>query len=89
VPTYAEVGLASNNDPSWFGLVAPAGTPAATVKRMQEAVAQAIKEPAVAQRLAGQGLFPSGTTPAAFAAQIGREIEKMKRISQFAKITLD
>jgi tripartite-type tricarboxylate transporter receptor subunit TctC len=89
VPTYAEVALFSNNDPSWFGLLAPAGTAAPTVKRVQEAVAKAIKEPAVAERLAGQGLFPSGSQPDEFAAQLRKEIDKMKRISQFAKITLD
>ena len=89
VPTYAEVSLFSNNDPSWFGLLAPAGTPAATVKRVQEAVARAIKEPAVAERLAGQGLFPSGSLPEDFGNQLRKEIDKMRRISQFAKITLD
>jgi len=89
VPTYGEVALFSNNDPSWFGLIAPAGTAAPAVKRVQEAVAKAIKEPAVAERLAGQGLFPSGTQPDEFAAQLRKEIDKMKRISQFAKITLD
>lgn len=89
VPTYAEVSLFSNNDPSWFGLLAPAGTAAPTVKRVQEAVARAVKEPAVAERLAGQGLFPSGSLPEDFGAQLRKEIDKMRRISQFAGITLD
>jgi tripartite-type tricarboxylate transporter receptor subunit TctC len=89
VPTYAEAALFSNNDPSWFGLLAPAGTPPAIVKRVQEAVGKAVKEPAVAERLASQGLFPSGTLPAEFAAQIRKEIDKMRRISQFARISLD
>ncbi len=89
VPTYAEASLFSNNDPSWFGMLAPATTSAANVKRVQEAVARAIKEPAVAERLAGQGLFPSGTQPEEFGAQVRKEIDKMKRISRFAKISLD
>lgn len=89
VPTYDEVGLRSNNDPSWFGIVAPARTAPAAVRRMQEAIARIIKEPAVADRLAGQGLFPSGTKPEEFATQVRNEIAKMKRISEFAKITLD
>jgi tripartite-type tricarboxylate transporter receptor subunit TctC len=89
VPTYAEKGLQANNDPSWFGLVAPAGTPAATVDRMQQAVVAALKEPAVRERLAGQGLYASGTAPAAFAQQIRDEIAKMQKISAFAKIQLD
>lgn len=89
VPTYGELGLANNNDPSWFGMVAPAGTPPALVERMQQAVAQALQEPAVRQRMAAQGLYPSGSTPAEFSAQIGSEIEKMKRVAQFARIKLD
>ena len=89
VPTYGELGYAANNDPSWFGLVAPAGTPAAAVDRIQQAVAQALQEPAVRERLAGQGLYPSGTTPKAFTAQIAREIDKMKGVAAFAKVSLD
>ncbi|MBV7430694.1 MULTISPECIES: tripartite tricarboxylate transporter substrate binding protein BugE [unclassified Acidovorax] len=89
VPTYAQLGFANNNDPSWFGLVAPAGTPAAAVDRIQQAVAQALKEPAVRERLAGQGLYSSGTTSRDFTAQIAREIDKMKRVAAFAKVALD
>ena len=89
VPTYAQLGFANNNDPSWFGLVAPAGTPAAAVDRIQQAVAQALQEPAVRERLAGQGLYPSGTTPKEFSAQLVREIDKMKRVAAYAKIALD
>ena len=89
VPTYAAVGYKQANEPSWFGLVAPAGTPAAAVDRIQQAVAQALKEPALRERLAGLGLYPSGTTPAEFTAQIGHEIDKMKRVAAYAKVALD
>ncbi len=89
VPTYAELGYKQANEPSWFGMVAPAGTPPAAVERIQQAVAQALKEPAVRERLAGQGLYPSGTTPAEFTTQIAREIEKMKAVAAYAKVALD
>ncbi len=88
-PTYAELGYPQANEPSWFGLVAPAATPAAQVLRVQQAVAAALKEPAVRDRLAGQGLYPSGTTPAQFSLQIVREIEKMKKVAAYAKIKLE
>ena len=78
VPTYAALGYKQANEPSWFGLVAPTGTPTAMVDRIQQAVAQALKEPTVRERLAGQGLYPSGTTSKEFTAQIAHEIEKMK-----------
>ncbi|XAH23302.1 tripartite tricarboxylate transporter substrate binding protein BugE [Xylophilus sp. GW821-FHT01B05] len=89
VPTYAELGYPANNDPSWFGLVAPVGTPTAEVQRMQQAVATALKEPAVRERLAAQGLYPSGSTPAAFSKQVVSEIDKMKKVAAFAQIRLD
>ncbi|MDO8774650.1 MAG: tripartite tricarboxylate transporter substrate binding protein BugE [Burkholderiaceae bacterium] len=89
VPTYAELSLFTNNDPSWFGLVAPAGTPASTLQRIQGAVAKALQEPAVRERLAAQGLFPSGSLPGEFGTQIRKEIDKMQRISKFAHIALD
>ncbi|MDW5441094.1 tripartite tricarboxylate transporter substrate binding protein BugE [Polaromonas sp. SM01] len=89
VPTYAQLGYPINNDPSWFGLVAPAGTPAAAVERIQQAVAQALQDPAVRQRMAAQGLYPSGTTSKDFSAQIVKEIKKMKGVAAYAKVSLD
>ena len=89
VPTYAELGLNVCNEPSWFGLVAPAGTPKAAIARVQEAVVRALKEPAVRERLAGQGLFATGSSPEEFGAEIKSEIEKMQRVSAYAKIGLD
>ncbi|MNZ92915.1 Tripartite tricarboxylate transporter family receptor [compost metagenome] len=89
MPTYAELGYKQANDASWFGLVAPASTPAPLVLRVQQAVAAALKEPGVRDRLSGQGLYPSGTSPADFSRQIVREIDKMKRVAAYAKIKLD
>ena len=89
VPTYAEVGFASNNDPSWFGLVAPAGTPAATIQRMRDAAAKAVNEPAVRERLASLGLFPAGTTPAQFGETIRKEIEKMQGLAKQTGISIE
>ena len=89
VPTYGELALFSNNDPSWFGLVAPAGTPAATVQRMNDAVVKSLKEPAVRDKLAALGLFVTGTSADDFANQVRKEIDKMQRIAKFAKISLD
>lgn len=89
VPTYAEVGFASNNDPSWFGLVAPAGTQAATITRMRDAAAKAVNEPAVRARLADLGLFPAATTPAQFGETIRKEIEKMQGLAKQTGISIE
>lgn len=89
VPTYGELGYPAANEPSWFGLVAPAATPPQAVLRIQQAVAAALQEPAVRERLAGQGLYASGTSPAEFSAQIVREIAKMKTVAEFARIRIE
>lgn len=89
VPTYAEAGYPANNDPSWFGLVAPAATPKPHIAKLREAVLKSLKEPSVHDRLAAQGLFATGSTPEEFGGEIRSEIEKMQRVSAFAKISLD
>lgn len=89
VPTYAELSLFSNNDPSWFGMVAPARMPAALARRLRDAVAAVLRDSQVLARLGEQGLFASGSLPDEFAALIRKEVEKMRRVSRFAHITLD
>ena len=89
VPTYGELSLFSNNDPSWFGLVGPARMPAPLARRLRDAVAAVLQDTRVLARLAEQGLVASGSLPEEFAAQIRKEVEKMRRVSRFARITLD
>lgn len=89
VPTYAQTGHPDLNDPSWFGLVAPKNTPAAQVERVQKAIVAALQDPAVQQRMAAQGLYPSGTSSAAFTKQIASEVAKMKKVAAAANIQID
>ncbi len=63
VPTMIESGYNLEGE-AWYGLWAPAGTPAATVSRISAAVAEALKDDSVRKRLEGLGLIPSGSTPA-------------------------
>lgn len=89
VQTYAQAGHPDLNEPSWFGLVAPKSTPAAQVERVQKAIVAALKDPAVKQRMAAQGLYPSGTSSADFTKQIASEVAKMKKLAAAANIHLD
>ena len=89
VPTYAELSLFSSNDPSWFGLVAPAGMPTAMARQWRDAVAAVLQESSVKTQLADQGLFGSGSLPEEFGAQIRKEVDKMRRVSRFARFVLD
>lgn len=77
VPTVEQAaGLKGFEASSWFGLLAPAGTPPEIVGRIQQEVAKALATPAMKERLAAQGAIPSGNTPAEFAKLIDAEIRK-------------
>jgi tripartite-type tricarboxylate transporter receptor subunit TctC len=79
VPTVEEAGgpaLKGFEASSWFGLLAPAGTPMGIVNRIQQETAKALATPAMKERLLAQGAIPSGNTPAQFAQLIDRESRK-------------
>ena len=77
VPTVAEAGRLSGFDAtSWFGLLAPAGTPMDIVNKVQQETAKALATPAMKERLLAQGAIPSGNTPAEFARFIDAESRK-------------
>lgn len=77
VPTVEQAaGLKGFEASSWFGLLAPAGTPADIVNRVQQETAKALATPAMKERLLAQGAIPSGNTPAEFAKLIDAEIRK-------------
>ena len=65
---------------SWYGLMAPAGTPKVIVDLLQKNVAEALKTPAIAATMEKMGLTTEGTTPAEYAAQVKRDLERWKTI---------
>ncbi len=75
VPTIAESGFAGFEAPAWWAVLAPAKTPPAIVQRMNEAINKIMKNPDVAQRLAGQGIDVLGGTPQAGQAFIERQMD--------------
>ena len=77
VPTYSELGLKEMNDPAWYGLLAPAGTPREIIAKIQAAANKAVFDPAIAKRLREAGAEPVGNTPEQFADEIKKEREKM------------
>jgi tripartite-type tricarboxylate transporter receptor subunit TctC len=77
LPTIAEAaGLKGYEASSWFGLLAPAGTPADVVARVQQETAKALNLPSLKERLVAQGAIPSGMSSAEFASMIGAETRK-------------
>ena len=88
VPTFKEAGVPELNDASWFGLVAPAGTPPEIVEQIYQATKQALATQEVKTRLAGFSAVPVGNRPEAFAAQLKEEIEKQRATAKRANIVL-
>ena len=86
VPTVAEAGYPGAQSVQWFGLLAPAGTPAAIVDRLQVESARALETPEMHARLAAEGAEPVGSTPAEFGAMIRREMEKWSAVAREAGI---
>lgn len=74
---------------SWYGMMAPAGTPKAIVQLLQRETAKALKAPDVQERLRAAGLDPVGNTPEEHAAQIRSDLERWSRVAKTAKIKID
>ena len=89
VPTFAELGLAEVNDQAWYGLVVPAKTPDAIVKKLHDATVSVLTSADIKEKFAQQGATPVGDTPAQFLATIKTEYEKMKAIVQKKGIKLE
>lgn len=89
VPTYAELGYPQLNQPVWYGLLAPAGTPAEVVNTLREAAVKALAEPAVIAALEKQGAEPSGNTPEEFAAEIKTQYDWARGVATKAGISLE
>jgi len=87
VPTISESGVPGFEAKSWFGLVAPAGTPADIINKINRDVTKVISTPAFAEQyLAAQGLEPILGTPEQFAAFIRSETVKWGKVVKDAKI---
>jgi tripartite-type tricarboxylate transporter receptor subunit TctC len=82
VPTVAQTGgeLANFEASSWFGILAPAGTPKEIVDKLQHEVSKALASPAVKEKMVGQGADPVGNTPEQFAAHIQAESKKWAKV---------
>ncbi|TDF65375.1 tripartite tricarboxylate transporter substrate binding protein [Cupriavidus sp. L7L] len=77
IPTVAESGLPAYAFDSWFGILAPAGTPREIVDALNAEIGKALSSPDVRERLAAQGAEPRRSSPQEFAAYIQAEIGKL------------
>ena len=86
LPTAAEAGVANYEASSWFGVVAPAGTPPAIVERLHKDIAAALRKPALQERFAKSGARLLGNSPAEFAQQIVNDRKMWGEIIRAADI---
>ena len=85
MPTIAE-SVPGYEVSSWYGVLAPARTPAPIIALLHRELAAMVKRPDVAERLTAMGIEAEGTSPAAFAAQIADEIAKWGRVVKLAGV---
>ncbi|MDB5843528.1 MAG: tripartite tricarboxylate transporter substrate binding protein [Polaromonas sp.] len=92
VPTVEEAGgaaLKGFEASSWFGLLAPAGTPADIIGRIQQEAAKSLGTPAIKEKLLAQGAIPGGNTPEQFKAFIDAEHRKWAQVVKTSGAKVD
>ncbi len=86
IPTIAEAGVPGYQAVQWYGVLAPAGTPADIITKLHAGVVRAVQNPDVRKRLMNDGAEPVGSSSAEFAAYIRAETDKWAKVIKAAGI---
>lgn len=89
IPTVAEAGVKGYETGSWYGVVAPAGTPKYAIDRLSAEIIRITKSPEVTNRLVSEAVIPVGSTPDAFAAHIKAELARWAKVIKAAQLKLE
>ena len=89
VPTLAESGFKGSESVTWFGFLAPAGTPKDIVARLNAEFNKALQQPALRKKLGDEGADPVGGTPEQFAKLIGDDIVRWGRVVKDSGVHID
>ncbi len=89
VPTVIEAGVAGYEYVGWYGLLAPASTPAAVIERLNGETNKILRQAAIVEKLATDGAQPVGGTPAQFADHIRNEISKWASVVKYSRMRVD
>lgn len=89
LPTLSEAGVPNYDATSWYGLIAPAGTPPEILEKLQQETAKVLKLPNVQKLLVDQGLDVIGGTPEEFQATIKSEMTKWAEVVKSSGATVD
>ena len=88
VPTLAESGVPGFDVTSWYSVIAPAGTPAAVVNKIQADTAAVLRMPDVVSRLSNDGAEPVGSTPPEVGRFLRAEMRKWEKVVKSSGIEL-
>ena len=88
-PTLAESGMAGFEAGAWQGVMVPAKTPQPVIDRLNQAFVQALKSPAVLEKLRVQSTEPLGSTPTEYAAYIEKELARWASVVKSTGVALD
>jgi tripartite-type tricarboxylate transporter receptor subunit TctC len=89
VPTFAELGIPGMRSESWFGILAPAGTPAPVLQRLSLALDKRVNRSEVKERMLGLGAVFVGTDAARFSERIRDEIQLYTQLARSSGIKID
>jgi tripartite-type tricarboxylate transporter receptor subunit TctC len=87
IPTAAEAGVKGYEYASWIGLLAPAGTPAGVIERLQAEAARTVHTAEIRELLATEGYEPIGGTPEHLGSTIAAEVARWSKIAKIAGIS--
>jgi len=89
IPTIAESGVPGYQAGSWYGFVAPAGTPRVIIDGLSRETAAAIKSPDISSKLTAEAVLPIASTPEEFAAHIKGELARIGKVIREAGIVME
>jgi tripartite-type tricarboxylate transporter receptor subunit TctC len=85
----SESGIPNSAAGTWFGVLAPAGTPRETVDRLNAEIVKLLGGGEVRKRLLTQGIEPGGNSPEQFAALVRNELDKWRKVAKTANIRIE
>ena len=89
IPTLSESGVPGYQSGSWYGFVAPAGTPRAIIDRLSRETAAAVKSPDISSKLTAEANLVIGSSPEEFSAHIKGELARIGKVIRDAGITME
>jgi tripartite-type tricarboxylate transporter receptor subunit TctC len=89
VPTFEELGFRGFDGEQWYGIMGPAGLPAAIVRQLNEALATVLAQPDFKEKLSAEAVALRPMSPDVFAAYVKADIERWSKLVKDQKIEIE